>query len=758
MVEKDKVGRHLPQPGLHPGQGVPRDRRGLPHGAATPPPSASPPATPVLDFGVAQHRKQKVVDQLVGGLSGLLKKRKVTVVNGFGIARPRQHRGHRRRRHHPRRRRRRPGRRLGAPHAPRLRRRRHVRPHLRRGALVDRPARSGWPSSAAASSAASSPPPCPTSAAEVTILEFLPDADAAGRQGHPGGHRALVQEAGHRRSTPAPRSRATSPPAPAAPCVRWNGDADPRGRRHRHVGRPPPATPTACVGDGTGVEVDDRGFVKVDGTMRTSADGVWAVGDVVNTPQLAHVGFAEAIVAIKDILGEEAVPIDYDKVPVVHLLPPRGGLRRPHRGGGPEAGFDIVVEKLKMVGNGRAIIVGETDGHGEDRRREGPRRHGRPRPRRPHRRPLGHRAARPGLPGRQLGGHGRRDRRASSSPTPPFQNRSARPSWRSPGEACTADDATSRCPSSVRPSPRERSPAGSSRSATRSPRTRSSTRSRPTRSTPRCRRPPAATWPRSWCAEGETVDVGTVLAVISADARGGRRCRRARGRAGRARGRDARGRDARAGAAPAPEPAVARAAEDAGSARRRRRHRHRRSRGRPRPHRGATPRAPPATACSCRRSCAASSTEHGLDPAADHRHRRRRPHHPRRRPEGRSTAAAPRPRRAGGARRAPRRRPRPRRRPLPPSARPAPCPPPAAGERDTVIPFSRIRRVTAEHMVRSKATSRAHADRRRGRLHGRRAGPHRPEGGVQGRARASASPTCRSSPGPSSTPSPSSPT
>jgi len=50
--------------------------------------------------------------------------------------------------------------------------------------------------------------------------------------------------------------------------------------------------------------------------MLTAAPNVYAVGDVVaGTPQLAHVGFAEAIVAIKTILGEPAMPVDYDRVP-----------------------------------------------------------------------------------------------------------------------------------------------------------------------------------------------------------------------------------------------------------------------------------------------------------------------------------------------------------------------------------------------------------------------------------------------------------
>ena len=69
------------------------------------------------------------------------------------------------------------------------------------------------------------------------------------------------------------------------------------------------------LGEGTGVEIDEKGYVRVDEWMRTTADGVFAVGDLVATPQLAHVGFAEAMLVVKQILGERAVPVDYGKVP-----------------------------------------------------------------------------------------------------------------------------------------------------------------------------------------------------------------------------------------------------------------------------------------------------------------------------------------------------------------------------------------------------------------------------------------------------------
>ncbi len=76
--------------------------------------------------------------------------------------------------------------------------------------------------------------------------------------------------------------------------------------------------------DGAGVKVDERGFVTVDGNMRTNVDGVYAVGDVVATPQLAHVAFSEAIVAIKTMLGESAAAPRLRQGSVGHLLPPRG--------------------------------------------------------------------------------------------------------------------------------------------------------------------------------------------------------------------------------------------------------------------------------------------------------------------------------------------------------------------------------------------------------------------------------------------------
>jgi dihydrolipoamide dehydrogenase len=112
----------------------------------------------------------------------------------------------------------------------------------------------------------------------------------------------------------------------------------------------------------TGVKVDERGFIEVDEFCRTSVPGVWAVGDVVNTAQLAHVGFAEGILVITDILGEDAMPVDYGKVPWCIYCYPEVAFAGHSEESAKEAGFDVVVSKHRFTGNGRAMIVGETQG------------------------------------------------------------------------------------------------------------------------------------------------------------------------------------------------------------------------------------------------------------------------------------------------------------------------------------------------------------------------------------------------------------
>ncbi|HEX2023520.1 MAG TPA: dihydrolipoyl dehydrogenase [Acidimicrobiales bacterium] len=114
--------------------------------------------------------------------------------------------------------------------------------------------------------------------------------------------------------------------------------------------------------EGTDVALDEKGFVVVDDHLRTGEEGVYALGDLVNTPQLAHVGFAEAIVAVKDMLGEGPVPVDHEKVPWCIYCFPEVAFAGLSEQAARDAGLDVVVAKHRFGGNSRALIVGEPDG------------------------------------------------------------------------------------------------------------------------------------------------------------------------------------------------------------------------------------------------------------------------------------------------------------------------------------------------------------------------------------------------------------
>jgi dihydrolipoamide dehydrogenase len=126
------------------------------------------------------------------------------------------------------------------------------------------------------------------------------------------------------------------------------------GRRPRSEG---------LVADGVAVEVDGRGFVVADEYQRTGEPGVWAVGDVVaGTPQLAHVGFAEAIVAVKGMLGEPVLPVDYSRVPWAIYCHPEVAFCGLTEAQAREQGIEVVAKKDPFGGNSRAVIIGDTEG------------------------------------------------------------------------------------------------------------------------------------------------------------------------------------------------------------------------------------------------------------------------------------------------------------------------------------------------------------------------------------------------------------
>jgi dihydrolipoamide dehydrogenase len=114
--------------------------------------------------------------------------------------------------------------------------------------------------------------------------------------------------------------------------------------------------------EGTAVKVTERGHVDVDEYCRTGEAGVYAIGDLIATPALAHVGFAEGILVIQDLLGEDPVPVDYGRVPWCIYCHPEVSFVGHSEASAKEAGFDVVVSKHRYTGNGRAMILDETEG------------------------------------------------------------------------------------------------------------------------------------------------------------------------------------------------------------------------------------------------------------------------------------------------------------------------------------------------------------------------------------------------------------
>lgn len=116
------------------------------------------------------------------------------------------------------------------------------------------------------------------------------------------------------------------------------------------------------LADGVGVKVAERGFIETDDMYRTGEPGVWAVGDVIDSPQLAHVAFAESICVIKQILGEEAVPVDESRVPWAIYCYPEVAFAGLSEQAAKDAGIGVVTSKHRFTANSRAMIIGGNEG------------------------------------------------------------------------------------------------------------------------------------------------------------------------------------------------------------------------------------------------------------------------------------------------------------------------------------------------------------------------------------------------------------
>jgi dihydrolipoamide dehydrogenase len=114
--------------------------------------------------------------------------------------------------------------------------------------------------------------------------------------------------------------------------------------------------------EGTPVELDDRGFVKVDGLMRTAMPGVFAIGDLLETQALAHVASHEGIVAVEQAAGLDPQPIDYDRIPSCTYCHPEVASIGLTEAAARERGIDVAIGKFPFTAIGKAKILGDTTG------------------------------------------------------------------------------------------------------------------------------------------------------------------------------------------------------------------------------------------------------------------------------------------------------------------------------------------------------------------------------------------------------------
>ena len=118
--------------------------------------------------------------------------------------------------------------------------------------------------------------------------------------------------------------------------------------------------------DGLGLENTrvelERGYIKVDAYMRTAEPNVYAIGDVIPTPWLAHVASAEGILAVETIAGKDARPLNYDHVPNCTYCSPEVASIGLTEAKARERGYDVQIGKFSIPVLAKAQIVGATEG------------------------------------------------------------------------------------------------------------------------------------------------------------------------------------------------------------------------------------------------------------------------------------------------------------------------------------------------------------------------------------------------------------
>jgi dihydrolipoamide dehydrogenase len=113
--------------------------------------------------------------------------------------------------------------------------------------------------------------------------------------------------------------------------------------------------------EGAGVKTEN-GKIIIDDYYRTSVPGIFAIGDIVHGPALAHVASAEGIVCVEKIAGEETAPLDYRNIPSCTYTNPEIASCGMTESAAREAGYEIKVGKFPFSASGKASAAGAKEG------------------------------------------------------------------------------------------------------------------------------------------------------------------------------------------------------------------------------------------------------------------------------------------------------------------------------------------------------------------------------------------------------------
>jgi dihydrolipoamide dehydrogenase len=114
--------------------------------------------------------------------------------------------------------------------------------------------------------------------------------------------------------------------------------------------------------DTVGIKLTEQGLVEVDGALRTSVPGIWAIGDLVPGPALAHKASDEGVIAVEDAAGMQTHPIVHVDIPRATFCSPNVASFGLTEAQAKEAGHDVVVGKLQYGAVGAGTVYGDRTG------------------------------------------------------------------------------------------------------------------------------------------------------------------------------------------------------------------------------------------------------------------------------------------------------------------------------------------------------------------------------------------------------------